>query len=201
MMNRHFSLFHSHIDLAHHYWEKLLQSGGWTIDATCGNGNDTLKLAELLRDKQGGVIGIDVQQEAINKTKELLQLHLSSGEQVRVHLYCQSHSCFPPIAKENSIRLIVYNLGYLPKGNKQMTTLASSTLESVNQAMSLIVPGGAVSITCYPGHEEGKREEEALLKELSNLCPTTWNVCYHTFPNRSMAPTLFILQMNDPSKK
>lgn len=195
-MNRNFPLFHSHLDLAHQHWEKLLQNGDWAIDATCGNGNDTLKLAEVLREKQGGVIGIDLQQEAINQTKKLLHSRLSPEDLARVHLYCQSHANFPPIAEENPIRLIVYNLGYLPKGNKQMTTMASSTLESVKKALALIVPGGAVCITCYPGHEEGKKEEDALLKELSHLSPLAWNVCYHTFPNRTLAPSLLILQKN-----
>jgi hypothetical protein len=195
MMNRNFPLFHSHLDLAHHYWEKLLQKGDWAIDTTCGNGNDTLKLAEILLAKQGGgVIGIDLQQEAINKTNELLQSRLSEADRIRLHLYCQSHIHFPPIAEENPIRLIVYNLGYLPKGNKQMTTMTPSTLSSVKKAMNLIVPGGAICITCYPGHEEGRKEEQALLKELSNLRSMIWNICYHTFPNRSLAASLFLLQ-------
>ncbi len=193
-MNRNFPLFHSHIDLAHHYWEKLLRNGGWAIDATCGNGNDTLKLAEILREKQGGVIGIDLQQEAITKTDMLLQARLPAKDRARIHLYCQSHACFPPIVEENPMRLVVYNLGYLPKGNKQITTQTWSTLASVNKAMALISPSGAICITCYPGHEEGKREEEALVRELSHLCPMTWNVCYHTFPNRTLAPSLLTLQ-------
>jgi hypothetical protein len=193
-MNRNFPLFHSHLDLAHQYWEKLLRNGGWAIDATCGNGKDTLALAGILRKKQGGIIGLDLQQEAINKTKELLQLHLSAEDQARVYLYCQSHTHFPLIAQENPIQLIVYNLGYLPKGNKLMTTLTTSTLESVKKAMALIVLGGTISITCYPGHEEGKREENALLGELSHLCPRNWNLCFHTFPNRTIAPSLLLIQ-------
>ncbi len=177
-----------------------MQSGGWAIDATCGNGNDTLKLAEILREKQGGIICIDLQQEAIDKTKDLLQSHLSAEDLTRVHLHCQSHTHFPPIAEKNPIRLIVYNLGYLPKGNKWVTTMTLSTVESVKKAMTLIVPGGAVCITCYPGHKEGKREEKALLEKLSNLCPMTWNVCSHTFPNRTLAPSLLMLQKNVHSK-
>jgi SAM-dependent methyltransferase len=195
-MTRNFPLFHSPLKLAHSYWEKLLQKGDWAIDATCGNGNDTLKLAQILREKQGRVIGIDLQLEAIKKTNELLQSHLSPEDRTHVHLYCQSHVNFPVLAEKNPIRLIVYNLGYLPKGNKQITTTVSSTLESVKKALDLIVPGGTICITCYPGHEEGLKEEQALLKELTNLCPMVWNVCYHTFPNRVLAPSLFLLQKN-----
>ena len=56
-------------------------------------------------------------------------------------------------------KLIVYNLGYLPGSDKLLTTKTSSTLLSVEKALSLIAPNGAISITCYPGHEEGKKEE------------------------------------------
>ena len=73
---RHFPIFNSHLNLAHHYWERLLRPGDWAIDATCGNGNDTLKLAQILG--EGGVIGIDIQQEAINKTEALLYCAHSS---------------------------------------------------------------------------------------------------------------------------
>jgi hypothetical protein len=179
--HRDFPIFHSHLDLAHHYWERLLQKGDW---------------ANILLEKrpQGGVIGIDIQQVAISRTNDLLRLHFSEEDRARIHLYCQSHTDFPPLAQKNPIRLIVYNLGYLPKGNKQMTTMTQNTLISVGNALDLVVPGGAVSITCYPGHEEGLREEKAVLEEVSNLCSATWNVCTHTFSNRPLAPSLIFIQ-------
>ncbi len=186
---RHFPIFDSHLDLAHHYWERLLGPGDWAIDATCGNGYDTLKLAQILR--EGGVIGIDVQQEAINKTEALL---ISHENRAQVHLFCQSHTQFPSLAQENPIKLIVYNLGYLPKGNKQITTMTSSTLESVRNALDLVIAGGVVCITCYPGHEEGRKEEQTLLQEIAALPSPIWNVCYHTFPNRNSAASLILLQ-------
>ena len=200
MMHRNFPIFQSHLDLAHSYWEKLLKEGDWAIDATCGNGNDTLKLAKILlkngNKKQSGIIGIDLQEEAILKTKSLLQSHLSNDENSYIHLFHQSHIDFPSPAKENPIRLIVYNLGYLPGGNKQMTTMTQCSLESVKQALDLVIPGGAVCITCYPGHEEGNREERALLNEVSKLSSLTWNVCYHTFPNRRLSASLLLIQKN-----
>jgi|ERR1700722_680707 len=193
-MHRRFPLFQSHLDLAHHYWERLLQKGGWTIDATCGNGKDTLKLAEFLTGKPGGIIAIDVQQAALEKTMELLRIHLSQEESDRIHPFCQSHATFPLLAKEHPIQLIVYNLGYLPGSDKQLTTMTSSTLESVRNGLDLIGSGGAVCITCYPGHEEGRREEQELLRELTSLDAAAWNICYHTFPNRTLAASLFFIQ-------
>jgi hypothetical protein len=178
-----------HIELAHSYWEKLLHKGDLTIDATCGNGHDTCKLAEILQSKGGGqVIGIDIQQEALERTKGLLISKNLTG----VDLFCQSHANFPAVS--SPVRLIVYNLGYLPRGDKQLTTLTESTLESVHNAIKLIMTGGALSITCYPGHPEGAKEEKALIKEISHLPSETFSICYHTFPNRLAAPNFLWIQ-------
>ncbi len=193
MERQQFSLFQSHLDLAHQYWERLLKPGDWAIDATCGNGHDTLKLAQILK---GSVIGIDIQEEAISRTKALLETHLTSDISSQVHLYHQSHVTFPDLALKNPIRLIVYNLGYLPRGNKQLTTLAASTLESLSNAMELIPLGGAISLVAYPGHEEGAREYHEILNKLYTLDSRLWNVCQHISLNRERAPSLFIIQKN-----
>src|SRR5882672_6066525 len=125
-MRRQFPLFQSHIDLAHHYWKLLLNRGGWAIDATCGGGHDTLLLTELLLDKgSSGVIAIDIQEEAISRTRELLP----SSFLPHVHLFQQSHVDFPSLASTVPLKLVVYNLGYLPRGNKQLTTQTSTTLK------------------------------------------------------------------------
>ncbi len=178
--------FRPHIALAHQYWEKILQPGDWAIDATCGNGRDTFKLAEVL--KGGGVIAIDIQPEAIAKTEGRLE------SMTGVHFFCQSHETFPLLAMQKPVRLIVYNLGYLPGGNKNMTTRVESTLISVSNASEIILPCGAISITCYPGHAEGALEEKALLEELSRWPSDRWDVCHHTFPHRRLAPSVLIIQ-------
>ncbi len=194
-MQRKFPLFHSHLDLAHSYWETLLQNGGWAIDATCGNGKDTLKLAQILKDKPGsGVIGIDIQKEALVETRTLLDSHALGAPPGHVHLYLQSHEEFPPLALEKPIKLIVYNLGYLPKGNKELTTLTQTTLKSLLKALERVEPGGAICITCYPGHEEGEREERAVRELTAGLSPSLWNVCQHTLINRANSPRLLLLQ-------
>ncbi len=196
-MQQNFPLFQSHLDLAHGFWRRLLNSGDMAIDATCGNGNDTLVLAEILSEKGGGeVIGIDIQEGAIQATRELLQTQLSPAMLDKVHLFHQSHSDFPQMAKTAQVKLVVYNLGYLPRGNKELTTLTGTTLQSVQSALELILPGGAVSITCYPGHAEGAKEEMALHEMFSNLPSALWNVCIHSFPNRKKAPSLILIQRN-----
>jgi hypothetical protein len=142
------------------------------------------------------VIAIDIQQEAIGRTRKLLEESLPADILPRVHLYNQSHGDFPQMATQKPVKLIVYNLGYLPRGDKGLTTMTQTTLESVEKALSLLHPGGALSITCYPGHVEGAAEEKALLAMAATLSPAIWNVCYHSFPNRVQAPTLILIQKN-----
>lgn len=196
MQRSQFSLFQTAIDLAQRYWKDLIRPGDWAIDATCGNGRDSLLLAELVlkSGSDSGLIAIDIQPQAIALTRELLAKSLDTAQLERMHFYCQSHAIFPLLAFEKPIRLIVYNLGYLPKGDKNLTTLTSSTLHSLEQAKNCIAPGGVISITCYPGHTEGALEEQALLKELALFCPKKWNICFHRFVNRNASPSVLLIQ-------
>lgn len=185
----------SQIRLAHAYWEAHLDPGSVAIDATCGNGKDTLQLAHILAQKGGGaVIGLDVQHIAIARTQALLASHALPG--VALHLFVSSHEQFPALCQTMPIQLIVYNLGYLPGADKSLTTRCESTLISLQAAMALLSMRGAISLTTYPGHPEGKREHEALLAHLSTLGPQ-WMVWHQQRMGRPNAPNLFLIQRND----
>lgn len=186
---RSFSIFDSHLDLAHSHWEKILNKGGWAIDATCGNGHDTLCLAQLVT-PDSGVIGLDIQPLALENTAALLKKNSINN----VQLYLQSHEIFPRIS--HPIRLIVYNLGYLPGGNKQLTTFVDTTLNSVKNGLELLSEEGVMSITCYSGHPEGEREENALIDFCKTLSPYKFNTCHHRWLNREKAPSLILIQKN-----
>ena len=177
--------------MAHAYWAKHLQPTDTAIDATCGNGNDTLFLSQLLlKNPESLVIGLDVQTAAIANTDALLQKSLSPDQMKRVLLHRLCHSEIQTIPVPQPPRLIVYNLGYLPRGDKSFTTQTPSTLKSIQQSLEMIAFDGAVSITCYPGHEEGEKEERAILAFLEKPPSHRWNVCYHKWLNRLRAPSL-----------
>jgi SAM-dependent methyltransferase len=177
-----------HLTLARHYWETIVRPGDTLIDATLGNGQDTLFLAQLLKGK-GSLTGYDIQPQAIeNATKRLEELPLCLGKIISLKL--KSHEQF----EEKNVRLIVYNLGYLPGGNKTVTTVASSTLLSLESALDCLLPEGAISITCYPRHEAGGKEEVAVKEFLRSLPRTTWSVCHHQWLNRPLAPSLIWLR-------
>ncbi|SPJ31905.1 class I SAM-dependent methyltransferase [Candidatus Protochlamydia amoebophila] len=194
-MRATFPLFQSHLDLAHDYWRRILQPNDRVIDATCGNGNDTLKLCQLLLSNgDGKVYAFDNQSDAIDKTKVLLREHLNLDQFKQINFILGCHSKFSDYVLPNTIKLIVYNLGYLPGGDKKKTTLTSTTLLSLQNSLNLIKPGGMICITCYPGHAEGLLEEKALLKFALNLPPMEWSCCYHSWINRRQSPSLLLLQ-------
>lgn len=177
----------SHLEYAHSYWRSLLKPGDKVIDATCGNGYDTLFLAELTH---GEVTAIDIQQEAILSAQNHLKKSLDPQMYSKIIWLHQSHVSFPPL---NNIKLVVYNLGYLPKGDKSKTTLTETTLQSLTSAQNLLETGGCISVTCYPGHTEGKKEEVAILAWAAALDSKKWNCCYHRWLNRNDSPTLLII--------
>lgn len=196
-MRPSYPLFQSHLDLAHHYWAQLLKGGEIVIDATCGNGHDTLKLCQLvLSHDKGAVYAIDNQEIAIANTKQRLTRFLSTKQLERVHFTWGCHTHFPSTLAPKQVSLIVYNLGYLPGGDKQKTTEVSTTSLSLQQALPLIRPGGLISVTCYPGHPEGAREEESILSLAQQLSPLEWSCCHHRWLNRRQAPSLLLLQRN-----
>ncbi len=186
-----FPLFRTQHDLALQYWTQLLKPGDWVVDATCGNGKDTLKLAKLIL-PSGKLWAIDLQEEAIAATRDLL--YKEFGIPPNIQLIKGSHENFPSEIGPESTALIVYNLGYLPKGDKSFTTMASSTLTSLKKGADLIRPGGAICITCYPGHQEGKSEETAILEWARTLPPWFWNVTYQRWENRNEAPSMILIQ-------
>lgn len=198
MRNTVFPLFQSHLDLAHTYWKNLLQPGDSALDATCGNGHDTLVLAQLLFQEAsipfGTLHALDNQPEALFSTQTLLTNTLSSSQLTHLKFHLQCHSKLPQEILPATLRLVVYNLGYLPGANKQHTTCTSTTLMSLKEALGLLTSGGCISVTAYPGHPAGKDEEEALLGFCASLSPRQWSICHHRFSNRRQAPSLFLIQ-------
>jgi hypothetical protein len=193
-MRAKFPLFNNPIDLAHLLWGSFLSPKALAIDATCGNGKDSLALSFLLQKHPNtALFCIDIQQQAIQKTKDLLWKQNPSFAPF-TSFFHQSHETLPPIPSHLDVKLVTLNLGYLPGGDKAITTLAESTLKSLDLIMDLLVLGGAISITCYPGHPEGKKEETVLLERLSLLPPSSWSFTSFFWPNRKDSPSLLLLQ-------
>ncbi len=141
------------------------------VDATCGNGHDTLWLAE----KCDRVYAFDIQPEAVKATAELLGAHNRSE---KVELFCESHANMKSRVSEKAV-VIVFNLGYLPGGDKEITTRRESTLCALRGALELLRVDGLLCVTVYWGHPSGREEREAILTWAKNLDKGIYH-CVHT---------------------
>ena len=147
----------------HRRLARAIGPGDLCLDATAGNGLDTLFLARQVGDN-GSVHAMDVQDDALCITASLLEEH-GLKDRVTTHLACHSkiETVLPRTAK-GQIRAITFNLGYLPKGDKSITTEPATTLAALRSAYDWLVGTGVLSVLCYRGHPGGKTEEEAVRK-------------------------------------
>jgi hypothetical protein len=173
----------NHLNFTHSIWKRCLTNTSLVIDATLGNGHDTLFLAPLVKK----IWAFDIQNEAIKSAKEKL-LDFDN-----ISFYNQCHSNFCKDIAPKSISLIVYNLGWLPGNDKSITTKKETTLSSINKSLELINDEGLISITLYPGHLEGQQEEKAVLDFALNLERKTWSVSLHSWINRLKAPSVVLI--------
>lgn len=138
------------VPLSHLMVRRFLNPGDTAVDATCGNGHDTLLLAELVGDN-GTVWAFDVQDTAISMTTKRLN---EAGLADRVKLIHGGHEHMAEHVT-GDISAVVFNLGFLPGGNRSIITRPETTLEAFEQALKLLRPGGIVAVTVYPGHDGG----------------------------------------------
>ena len=155
-------------DVAHDLIAGHVHGGDIVIDATMGNGHDTLFLAQLVGET-GHVFALDLQQRAIEQTRARLKTH---GTTEPVTLIKGDHAemagLLPP-GMAGSVAAIVFNLGYLPGGEKSVTTMTRSTLDALDASLELIKPGGIISLLVYVGHPGGLEEDVAIREWLGSL--------------------------------
>lgn len=155
------------VALSHETAEELINKGDTVIDATVGNGYDTLFLAERVGGK-GHVFGFDIQERAINSTQAHLE---SAGMFDRVTLIHAGHETMlrhiPEVYREQ-IKSVFFNLGYLPGAVKSIITKPETTLTALDMAWRLISNEGFISIIYYPGHPGGEDEAACVNSWVSN---------------------------------
>ena len=171
---------------------QVVQPGDVVVDATLGNGHDTRLLAELVGET-GRVIGFDIQAEAVARTEAALR---EAGLLARCELHAVGHERLAEFVS-GPVRAVAFNLGWLPGGDKSVTTRWESTQVAIASALTLLAPGGLCSVCAYPGHAAGDEERQQLLDWLAKLRPQAFNVLHHRFLNAGVgAPECFLIQKN-----
>jgi len=148
------------VEQAQHRVGSFLKAGDVAIDATMGNGFDTVFLAETLANI-GQVYAFDVQQQALEatsirlKSKALKNYYLIHDSHEKVLDYLEKDSV-------NNIRCVMFNLGYLPSSDKAHQTSIDSTLKALDSCLSILGSPGIISVIAYTGHPGGREETEAV---------------------------------------
>lgn len=163
--------------------EDAALEGAQVIDATMGNGHDTLWLCELVGES-GRVYAFDVQPEAVERTRQRL---IDAGVADRARLFCAGHERMGEFVNEG-VDAVVFNLGWLPGAEHGVTTRTDTTLQAVNAALELLKEDGLMTVCIYPGHDEGTRELNALMKWGARLDDRRYDVLLKTYLNQPNDP-------------
>lgn len=168
--------------LTHYIIKNFVKEKSVAIDGTLGNGFDT----DFLADNFKLVYAFDIQKIACETYKQ--------KEKQNVLVINDSHHKFLEYIKEN-VNCIVYNLGFLPGGDKSITTCYNSSLESIKLGLDILESEGMMLITSYRGHDEGMSEYIYIKEHLDNLPKNRYAVMKHEIINRSnKSPVLFVIE-------
>lgn len=149
------------------------------VDMTAGNGHDSKFILDKINPEK--LLAFDIQKKAQENTEKLI------GKRENFQFILDSHENIDKYIKEKA-DLIIYNLGYLPKGDKSITTKWQSTIRSLEKSIDLISDKGKIIITVYPGHKEGAEEARWLEKYLKNLDYKKFNVLKINYINKINKP-------------
>jgi len=160
--------FLSVLSMAHKWIAERTGPGDIAIDATAGNGVDTLALARLVGPK-GTIYAFDIQQEALDRTRERLSALEAETLLPDTHLIHQSHARMAEAVQSihaphaGLVSAVMFNLGYLPgSGDLSIITEPTSTISALEAALTLLRRGGVITCVLYPGHPGGAEEAAAV---------------------------------------
>lgn len=172
--------------------EIALFDGALAVDATVGNGYDSLFLAHRVGPK-GKVLGFDVQKAALAGAREILKF---VGSIDRVSLIHDSHSRLAAyLPAEATIAAAMFNLGYLPRGNRQIITKPETTIMALRSVLEHLAERGHVTLLVYRGHEGGVPEYQEVRHFLEQLPEEEWIVEeLASTSDTPIAPRLFRIQ-------
>lgn len=145
------------VELAHDLLKKYIGNEDTVIDATMGNGYDTLFLAKIAKK----VYAFDIQDEALTNTQEKIANYNN------VTLIKDSFEHI--LNYVTNFKGVVFNLGYLPNGNKNITTKETTTIKTFNILINHLKINDFLLYVIYPGHDEGLKESLSLMHKVNNL--------------------------------
>lgn len=186
---KHFSA----LNIIHKIVREKVQPGDICIDATAGRGNDTLLLSQLVG-SEGRVTAFDIQPDAVESTRALLE---ANGMTDRAQVLLKSHSEMDELFEENTVSCIMFNFGWLPKGNHNIFTNKTTSIPAIEKGLKLLKSGGIMTLIIYYGRETGFEERDALLEFLPTIDNSKYTVIEMPFVNRQNCPPIPIIILKD----
>ena len=176
-------------ELAHTLLRDVIRPGDTVIDATAGHGHDTVFLAEQAG-AHGRVLAFDIQELALQSARARLS---QAGLADRVEFHQTSHARLAEFAAPDSVTAVMFNLGYLPGEDHELTTTADETLAAIDAATVVLKSGGVLAVVCYPGHPAGAAEAPAVEARMAYLAAIGWRVAkYALLGTLKPAPYLLV---------
>jgi tRNA G37 N-methylase Trm5 len=181
------------LTMARTFISSRISEGVQVIDATAGNGHDTLFLARLVGDR-GRVFSFDIQQEAIEHTRRLLE---AENILERVELIQHGHEEMHLFVHE-PVAAVMFNLGYLPRGDHLIVTRPDSTVSAIEASLRILSRGGIITVVLYTGHDGGREEQDAVLKFCKKLDQKHYTVLSYKIINQvNEPPSLLVIESLD----
>ena len=182
------------IQINHNQLKKHLKPGDYAIDATAGNGHDTLKLAQYVS-PGGQILAIDIQDQAIKNTQALLNQHTIQESVTLIKENHQNLESILPQTWHKKVKAIVFNLGYLPGSDKSVITETNSTIKALDSSLNLLSPNGILSVMLYPGHSGGD-DETNHVKNWAKSLDHSFKIEFIQAESKSLkAPVLLLIHL------
>lgn len=172
------------LQMAHAFLEEVVTDEDIVVDATMGNGHDTLFLARLAKK----VYAFDIQEQAIEQTTK----RLAEAKLDNVELFLTGHENVDQYVE--SIKAAIFNLGYLPSADKSVITQPHTTIQALEKLCQRLVIGGRIAIMIYYGHEGGDVERDAVLDFVSQLQQELTVALYKTINQINQPPFLVMIE-------
>ena len=171
------------LEMAHDFLAQVITQEDIVVDATMGNGHDTLFLAKLAKQ----VYAFDIQEQALEKTSQRLQeAGLTNAE-----LILQGHETVDQFVTE--VKAAIFNLGYLPSADKSIITQPQTTLDALDKLCHMLVKGGRIAIMIYYGHEGGDIEKDAVMDFVSQLPQQEYTATIYRTLNQINNPPFLVM--------
>ena len=171
------------LQMAHAFLEEVVTDEQIVVDATMGNGHDTLFLARLAKK----VYAFDIQEQAIEQTTK----RLAEAKLDNVELFLTGHENVDQYVE--SIKAAIFNLGYLPSADKTVITQPHTTIQALEKLCQRLVTGGRIAIMVYYGHAGGDVERDAVLDFVSQLPQQEFTVALYKTINQINQPPFLVM--------